>query len=90
VPRIEVSPAFRRSFKRFQKRGSGSVEQVALVIGQLEQEPFAAFLGTHKLKGELRGYWSCSAGYDLRIVFEWFQDDDLILLVDIGTHDEVY
>jgi mRNA interferase YafQ len=61
-----------------------------LVIGQLEREPFAPALGTHKLKGELRGYWSCSAGYDLRIVFEWLQDKDLILLVDIGTHDEVY
>lgn len=28
-------------------------------------------LKTHKLKGKLAGSWACSAGYDLRIVFEF-------------------
>jgi len=48
-------------------------------------------LKTHKLKGELAGSWACSAGYDLRIVFEFVQHEgnEAILLQTIGTHDEV-
>jgi len=49
---------------------------------------------THKLKGKLSGSWACSAGYDLRIVFDFVKaekdKDDDILLLAIGTHDEVY
>ncbi|EHJ14237.1 hypothetical protein CWATWH0003_1101 [Crocosphaera watsonii WH 0003] len=38
--------------------------------------------------------WSCSVSYDCRIIFIFSQDEDseesLIILVDIGSHDEVY
>jgi len=49
-------------------------------------------LRTHKLKGESEGSWACSAGYDLRIVFEFVQHEgsEAILLLTVGTHDEVY
>ncbi|HDL65321.1 MAG TPA: plasmid stabilization protein [Proteobacteria bacterium] len=51
-------------------------------------------LETHKLKGKLSGSWACSAGYDLRIVFDFVesekQKEDDIFLLEIGTHEEVY
>jgi len=60
----------------------------------LPVNPFAPQLETHKLKGKLSGSWACSAGYDLRIVFDFVKagedKDDDILLLAIGTHDEVY
>jgi mRNA-degrading endonuclease YafQ of YafQ-DinJ toxin-antitoxin module len=45
--------------------------------------------------GKLSGSWACSAGwYDLRIVFDFVKAEkgsaDDILLLAIGTHDEVY
>ena len=47
-----------------------------------------------KLKGKLAGSWACSAGYDLRIVFDFAknanQTEAGILLLEIGTHEEVY
>ena len=56
--------------------------------------PFVPQLETHKLKGKLSGSWACSAGYDLRIVFDFVtsgkDSTDDILLLAIGTHDEVY
>ena len=60
----------------------------------LFEDPFALQLETHKLKGKLSGSWACSAGYDLRIVFDFVKtekggEDDIFLLA-IGTHDEVY
>lgn len=49
---------------------------------------------SHKLTGTLEGYWSCSVSYDCRIIFTFSQDmeseETLIVLVDIGSHDEVY
>ena len=58
----------------------------------LMEDAFQAVLKTHKLKGELAGSWACSAGYDLRLVFEFVQHEgtEAILLQNIGTHDEVY
>ena len=40
------------------------------------------------------GLWACYVEYDCRIVFTFEKDPDtekkLIVLVDIGSHDEVY
>jgi len=49
-------------------------------------------LRTHKLKGKLEGSWACSAGYDLRIIFEFvpYEGSEAIVLESIGTHREVY
>jgi mRNA interferase YafQ len=58
----------------------------------MQEDVFAAELGTHKLKGELLGLSACSCGYDCRIVFkiEPFEQREVIVLLDIGTHDTVY
>jgi len=67
---------------------------IAEVLMLLVVNPFAPQLETHKLKGKLSGSWACSAGYDLRIVFDFVKTEkdreDDILLLAIGTHDEVY
>jgi mRNA interferase YafQ len=58
----------------------------------LQEDAFDPRLGSHKLKGDLAGLWACSAGYDLRIVFEIVRhrQGEAVLLVSVGTHDEVY
>lgn len=58
----------------------------------LECDVFHPSLRTHKLSGDLAGLWSSSAGYDLRIVFELvhYNGAEAVLLLSVGTHDEVY
>ena len=58
----------------------------------LAENAFHPALKTHKLKGDLAESWACSAGYDLRVVFEFVQheESEAILLQSAGTHDEVY
>ena len=67
---------------------------IAEALRLLVANPFAPQLETHKLKGKLSGSWACSASYDLRIVFDFVKAGkdsvDGILLLAIGTHDEVY
>ena len=52
-------------------------------------DPFSVQLKTHKLGGRLLGLWSFSVDDDCRVVFE-FLDDGNVLLIEVGKHNEVY
>ena len=86
------SPAFARAARRILKRDSSLVDAVKITLDLLEKDAFHPQLRTHQLKGRLKGSWSCSAGYDLRIVFNFVQHrgSEAILLLTMGSHDEVY
>lgn len=73
-------------------RNSESAPLLQAALQSLAEDAFHPGLKTHKLKGELAGSWACSAGYDLRIIFEFVQQEgaEAILLQTAGTHDEVY
>lgn len=91
---LALTPKFKRAFRKFVKRNPDLQKQIEDTLQQMEVDAFAANLGTHKLSGKLDGFRSCSCGYDCRIVFSIEQDpesdSEVILLLDIGTHDEVY
>jgi mRNA-degrading endonuclease YafQ of YafQ-DinJ toxin-antitoxin module len=86
------SKPFLRSAKRFILKNPSASEDIHITLALLAENAFDPRLRTHKLKGGLAGSWSCSAGYDLRIVFEFVQHEgnEAILLERVGTHDEVY
>jgi mRNA-degrading endonuclease YafQ of YafQ-DinJ toxin-antitoxin module len=60
----------------------------------LANDPYNPILRTHKLKGKLSGAYACSVEYDCRIIFSFEYNQEIeeteIMLIDIGTHDEVY
>jgi len=58
------------------------------ILKQLQTNPFEPSLETHKLKGELQNMYACSLTHNLRIIFKL--SPNIIHLIDIGTHDEVY
>ena len=86
-------PCFKRRFKRLKKNHQLQC-QISEVLRLLGNDPFNPSLKSHKLTGKLDGLWSCSVAYDCRIIFDFKKKsttgDDLIVLVDIGSHDEVY
>lgn len=86
--KIIISPKFGRALRRYVRRHPEFKKRIELVIQQVELDVFATSLGTHPLKGKLEGLQSCSCGYDCRIVLSI--EPDAIVLLDIGTHDEVY
>lgn len=73
--RISNNPILRRKFKRS--------------ILLFEEDPFHPSLQTHKLSGKLKGLHAFTIDYDCRVVFQ-FLSQDKVLLIDIGSHDEVY
>lgn len=83
-----------RAFKRAVRRQPGLQARIERTLQQLAEDPFHPTLHSHKLKGELAGAWACTVDYDNRILFEFAQnpesDEEEILLLTMGTHDEVY
>ena len=88
------STSFVRAYKRIVRRDPELRDRVVHALEQLTQDPFHPTLHTHKLKGELAGAWACTVDYDNRILFEFAQSpesgEEKILLLTVGTHDEVY
>ena len=86
--------SFRRAFKRCTRNNPQLQQRIFDVLAALAKDPFYPPLKTHKLRGQLEGLWACWVEYDCRIVFAFEPDpdadQDMIVLVDIGTHDEVY
>jgi len=91
---LSWSPSFRRAYQKYIQRHPNESERIEQTLLKLVEDPFMQSLDTHKLKGVLTGLWACSVAYDCRIVFQFLSppgsDEDIILLVDIGSHDEVY
>jgi len=86
------SPAFGRDLRRWLKRHPETAASIEATLEQLSADAAHPSLRTHKLRGSLTGCWACSAGYNLRVVFEFIQHEgqEAILLLALGTHDEVY
>lgn len=84
--------AFTRAARRLARRNPRILAELPAVLHQLEADAFAPSLRSHKLKGKLGHCWACSVGYDLRIVFRFVQrpEGEAIVLLSLGTHDEVY
>ena len=88
---IEIVPTsgFRKALKR-KIRGNRTLEKrFRDRIEIFQNDPSDPRLKTHQLSGQLQGLWSFSIDYDVRVVFS-FIESSRVLLIDIGTHDEVY
>jgi addiction module RelE/StbE family toxin len=93
MSRLVWSKTFVRAYKKAIQRHPGLAADIEETLRKLVHDPFDPRLRTHKLKGKLAGTWACSVGYDLRLVFEFVKGpdkEDELLLIEIGTHEEVY
>ncbi|RKY62389.1 MAG: type II toxin-antitoxin system mRNA interferase toxin, RelE/StbE family [Candidatus Latescibacterota bacterium] len=81
--------SFKRAYRRLIRSDPAMKSKVAETLKKLVDNPFHPLLRTHKLSGRLKGLWACVVEYDCRVIFQFLDDGD-ILLIDIGSHDEVY
>lgn len=91
---LVITSSFRRAYRRLTQRNSALQRHIDDVLRQMQVDVFAPSLGTHKLGGALFGLWACSCGYDCQVIFSLETDEEgggeVILLHNIGAHDEVY
>lgn len=80
---------FKRSYRKKVKRNEELKRRFWAKIELFTSNPFSPQLRTHKLSGKLKDQWAFSVDDDCRIVFEFINENN-VLLIDIGSHDEVY
>lgn len=84
---LHTTARFDKAFANLAVRDQRRVE-AALTL--FMDQPFHPKLKNHGLTGKLRGLRAISAGYDLRVVYEEEDGHATVLLLNTGTHDEVY
>lgn len=87
--KITWDQGFKRIYKKKVKNDQELKKGFWDAVELFSKEPFDHRLRTHKLTGKLEGLWAFSVTFDCRVIFE-FLDKNEVLLVDIGSHDEVY
>jgi mRNA interferase YafQ len=91
---LVLTPKFKRAFRKFVKRNPQIESKIIQTLELMREDVFSSQLSTHSLQGKLLGLKACSCGYDCRILFTLEIDqnsaEQVIILLDIGTHDEVY
>ena len=81
---------FTRSAKKFTKRHPELRKKVADILRDLEKDPFQPHLDYHHLSGKQTGIQAVSITDSYRITLTVIITKKEIILLDIGTHDDVY
>ena len=88
---VSFSEQFKRTYRKRVGKNDFSEIEFRQVLKIFISNPYDARLKTHKLSGKLKGLWSFSVSYDIRVVFYFTNDKPpKTIFVDIGNHDEVY
>lgn len=82
--------SYTRRAKKFIGKHPELVSQYGKTLRLLEADPSHPSLRLHKLKGALEGLHSVSINISYRISLYFIIEKDVIVPVDIGSHDDVY
>ena len=88
--KLYKTASYNRYEKKFFKEHKDLLDKYAEVLKKLQNNPFDNSLKTHKLKGSLSEYYSCSLTYKFRLILTIKIVDDKIILVNIGNHNQIY
>jgi mRNA-degrading endonuclease YafQ of YafQ-DinJ toxin-antitoxin module len=81
---------FSRRAKKFLEKHPELVDEFKKVILLLESDPRHPYLKFHALSGELAGKAAVSLSFKYRVVIEVIDNSKVVVLHDVGSHDEVY
>ncbi len=89
-----LTPRFERAFLRLTKKNRSLQSQIETALRRMAENLNDPRLKTHHLSGQLAGLHACSVAYDCRIVFARQKHRKtgagVLVLVNIGSHEEVY
>lgn len=84
------SAGFTRAAKKFALQHRDLRAKLAAILLDLETDPFQPHLKYHHLTGRLKGIQAVSLTHSYRITLTVMITEKEIILLDIGSHDEVY
>jgi mRNA-degrading endonuclease YafQ of YafQ-DinJ toxin-antitoxin module len=88
MPQLLTTKSYERQLIKFIRKHPELREHYAKTLKLLEVNPQHPSLRLHKLKGKLQAYSSVSINMKFRIMIDFVINDDVILLISIGSHRE--
>ena len=85
--KLQTTRKFDKAYARLTEENKNRVDDALRLF---EKNPFDPSLGNHTLKGKLKRFRAISAGYDLRLVFQEHGGHVVVLMLNVGTHDQAY
>jgi mRNA-degrading endonuclease YafQ of YafQ-DinJ toxin-antitoxin module len=90
VAEIIYSESYIKRAKKFIKKHPDLLSQYEKTLKLLEINPKHPSLRLHKLDGKLSELYSVSINISYRICIDFLIENDIIIPIDVGRHDEVY
>jgi addiction module RelE/StbE family toxin len=87
---VITSEQFLRQANKFFKKHPDLRPRFATIFEALQKDPFQPGLGLYPLSGKLAGCHAIRSTYSYRITLTLLITEKEIILLDIGSHDEVY
>ena len=87
---IIYTPSYNKRAAKFLKKHPELYPQYEKALKLLEIDPYHPSLRLHRLKGVLSALHSISINVSYRITLEVVIQDEKLILIDVGSHDDVY
>lgn len=87
---IVTPDQFLRQARKFFRKHPDLKDRFGKIVEDLQTDPFQPKLALHPLSGKLSGIHAVSLAYSYRITITVMISEKEIILLDIGSHDEVY
>lgn len=88
--KLIYTESYIKKAKKIFKKQPAILNQYQKCLELLELNPRHPSLRLHKLSGRLNDLYSVSINISYRIVIEFLIMDEKIILIDVGSHDDVY
>ena len=90
MPKIIFTHSYEKKAEKFFKKRPEIKKQYSKTLQLMEINPNHPSLRLHQLKGNLSDLYSISINISYRITIEFLIQDDTIIPISIGSHDEAY
>ena len=88
--KLVITESYLKRARKFFAKHPQALKQYEKMLQLLCINPQHPSLRLHKISGRLKGLFSVSIHISYRVIINFIIRNDQIVLIDIGSHDEVY
>ena len=88
---VDSTKAYRKAYKRVSKHKDFNRQVLEYIIDALSRgEKLEPKYQDHQLTGEFKEYRECHLQHNLLLMYQIHENVLVLLLVDLGTHDDLF
>ncbi len=88
---LKPSTRYRKSIKKLLMSGSFKIDDLDRILNLLaSNEPLEAKHQNHRLQGKYKDCFECHVKSDLLLIYKIDTENQILLVVDIGSHSDLF